>query len=110
MVVLIGPPMPTDHINAYGTNKFLLWHTETPRGPAGGGRAYHGAHITVKKMINAIRIRQIEPIQYCVRIFMGAPHQSRASQHGSRRRPLSPRRNTPRNIGEVGVESSRPWF
>jgi hypothetical protein len=63
--------MPTDHINAYGTNKFLLWHTETPRGPAGGGRAYHGAHINVKKMIKAIRIRQIEPIQYCVRIFMG---------------------------------------
>ena len=51
--------MPTDHIKRLRN--------------AGGGRAYpyHGAHINVKKMIKAIRIRQIEPIQYCVRIFMG---------------------------------------
>jgi hypothetical protein len=40
------------------------------RGPA-EARAYRGAHINVKKMIQAIRIRQIVPIQYCVRIFMG---------------------------------------
>jgi len=68
-------------------------HRDAPRA-GGGGRAYRGAHINVKKMIQAIRIRQIVPIQYCVRIFMG-------------RAPLSHRRNTLRNIGEVGVESSR---
>ncbi len=89
--------MLTDLKNAYGTNKFLLWHTETPAVRREAARAYHGAHINVKKMIQAIRIRQIVPIQYCVRIFMGR-HTSPAprSTVRTRRRPLSHTRNMSR--------------
>jgi hypothetical protein len=90
--------MLTDHIKTL--TELISSYCGIQRRPAvrrEAARAYHGAHINVKKMIQAIRIRQIVPIQYCVRIFMGR-HTSPAprSTVRTRRRPLSHTRNMSR--------------